>query len=300
MKDFFNKFRIPTVLGLGIIFIGIAAGVYIVLREQTFLSQAAPSVTPQNIAFTNITDTQIVISFQTNVATISFLSFGQNNPSEQTILDDRDGSSSKVHLIHYFTLKNLFPKTTYQFKITSGKIPSSIFKFTTASPAQVKVDFTPIIGSVLDGDNPLTEGIAYLSILGATIQSAKVSAGNFLIPLSQVRKEDLSDLYPLEEGVSAKLTIVSDKGEAVLAFKLKANSPPLPPFKIGQTIEIESTPAPSELTQFDLNGDGKINAADNAIILQNLGKNLNRKADLNHDGVVDQKDLDLMAKQINQ
>ena len=165
MRDFFNKFKIPTILGLGLIFTGIAAGVFLVLREQTFLSQAAPNLTPQNITFTNISDDSVVISWQTTSAVSSFITFGQNNLSEQ-VLDDRDNNPPagglKPHLTHYFTLKNLLPKTNYQFKITSGKITSDILKFETASPLTNGSEFTPIIGSILDGSTPVNDGITYL------------------------------------------------------------------------------------------------------------------------------------------
>lgn len=321
MIDFINKFKIPTFLGLGIIFLGIAAGLYLVLREQTFLSQAAPNLTPQNITFTNITEDSVVISWQTNSTTVSFISFGQGSPNEQTVLDGRDnnpapyGAGPKPRLTHYVTLKNLLPKTDYQFKIISGKITSDILKFTTATPASTQTGFTPIIGSVLDGNTPLNDGVAYLSIPDAVTQSALIkTSGNFLIPISHIRKADLSDVYPLSEGVIAKLTIISDKGDAGILFKLQASSPPLPPISLGQNVDLttlEQTPQPNpiikDLDKYDLNSDGKINAADNAIILQNFGplrqasKNPKEKrADLNEDGVVDQKDLDLMSKQINQ
>lgn len=308
MRDFFNRFRIPTLLGLGIIFVGIAAGVYATLREQTFLSQAAPSFTPQDVVFTNISDSSVVVSFQTNTSTTAFVTYGQNSPSDQTVLDDRDNNVPKARSNHYFTLKDLLPKTNYQLKIFSGKITSNIFKFITAAPSQNQSGFTPVIGSVLDEDKPLSEGIAYLAISGAITQSATIlPSGNFLIPLSQIRKDDLSDNFLLTEGTLAKLTIISDKGQAVVAFKLNSQSKPLPPFKIGQTIDLvaeetaQLNPTSSDLSKFDLNLDGKINAADNAIVLQNFGKNpQNKKADLNGDGVVDQKDLDLMSQKIKE
>lgn len=297
----FNKFKIPTLLGLGIIFFGIAAGVYLVLREQTSLSRAAPNLTPQNITLTNITEDSVVVSWQTFSPTTSFISFGQGNLQEQTNLDDRDTNTPKPHLTHYVTLKNLLPKTHYQFKIISGKKLTDILKFETAEPLRDQTGFTPIIGSVLDGNAPLNDGIAYLSISGANSQSSLIkTGGNFLIPISQMRKDDLSDTYLLTEGIVAKLMIISDKGSISALFKLKISSQPLPSLKLGQDVDL-TFPATQELNYYDLNNDGKINAADNAIILQNFGKNpKNSKADLNADGEVNQKDLNLISKKINQ
>ena len=306
MKDFINKFKIPTILGLAIIFLGIGSGIYLVLKDQVFISRAAPNVAPQNVTFSNITDTQIVVSWQTNSAAPGFVTFGQNNPSEQTALDDRDSNppagGPTPRLIHYVSLKNLLPKTKYQLKIISGKITSEIFKFETSSPFSNQTGFNPIIGVVLQDDNtPLDEGIAYLSTADDATQSAPIKAdGNFLIPLSS---------YNLTEGTTAKITIISGKGNATLLLTIKANLAPLPPVKLGQNVDLtlpSETPQPtasSDLNKYDLNGDGEVNSADYAIILRNFGplreasKNpKNQKADLNNDGVVDQKDLDLMSQ----
>jgi len=316
MTKFINKFKIPTLLGLGIIFLGIVSGLYLVLREQIFLSQAAPNLTPQNITLTNLTEDSVVISWQTNSAAASFITFGQSSPGEQTALDDRDTSTPKPHSTHYVTLKNLLPKTNYQFKIISGKISSDIKKFKTASPLTNQTIFPPIIGSVLNGDTPLNDGTVYLSIAGATTQSALIkSGGNFLIPLSQIRKYDLSDKYQLTEGAIAKLTIRSDKGDANVLFQLAVSSLSLPPIKLGEDIDLtlpSATPTPSpskDLGQYDLNSDGKINSADYAIAASCFGKKPSTtlpgkiscaKTDINGDGAINQKDLDLMTKKLKE
>ena len=316
MTKFINKFKIPTLLGLGLIFLGITSGVYLVLREQSFISRAVPDSTPKNITVTNITDDAAVISWQTNSATTSFITFGQGNPGEHSVLDDKDnspapdGAGLKPHFSHYVTLKNLLPKTSYQFKIISGKISSEVAKFETSTPLPNQTGFTPVIGSVQDNDSPLKNGVVYLSLPDAVIQSSEIkTGGNFLIPLSEIRKTDLSDIYQLTEGVSAKLTITSDKGEAQVIFKLRADSNTLPPIKLGQNIDLTNVIA-DDLDKYDLNGDGKINTADNTTVLENLGplspgneasKNpQNRKTDLNQDGIVDQKDRDLMSQKLKE
>ncbi len=272
------------------------------LREQTFLSQAAPNFTPRNITITNIADNSVVISWQTSSAAPSFVTFGQNNPSGQTALDDRDEAAPKPRLAHYVTLKNLLPKTSYQFKITAGKLTSDVQRFETATPLTSQTGFTPIIGSVLDGTIPLEEGVAFLFLPEATVQSSVIKSGNFLIPLSQIRKADLTDTYQLTEGMIAKLTVKSVKGEANVEFVLRADSPPLPPLKLGESIDL-TTQIPSspdqDPYQYDLNDDGIINTADYMTLLQNMGKNpKNAKADINGDGVVDQQDRDLMTEKL--
>lgn len=310
MKDFFNRFKIPTILGLGIILIGIITGVFLTLQEQIIISKASISVSPQNLTLSNLSDTEVTISWQTSSPVTSFITYGQASPNEVTVLDDRDTNSPAAYSIHYVTLKNLLPKTTYQYKIISGKISSEINKFTTAAPLNSQTGFRPIIGSIFDGDKPLNEGVVYLSIAEASTESSLVkTSGNFLIPISQIRTSNLSDIYPLTEDTTAKLTVLSPKGQATAIFRLKDSDSGLPSIKLGEDLDLvtsSSNPFPSptsnqDLDKYDLNGDGKINTADNSIILGNLGKNpKNKKADLNGDGVVDQKDLDLMSKKINQ
>lgn len=313
MKDTFSRLKIPTLLGLGIIISGIVTGVFLVLREQTIISKASPDVTAQNITISNITDNLVTVSYQTSVSTPSFITFGQASPNETTVLDDKDNhppaGGPKPYLMHYFTIKNLLPKTTYQYKIISGKVSSGIFKFTTAAPVASQAGFRPIIGSVLDKDHPLDAGIVYLLSDGAATQSAQVkNSGNFLIPLADIRKSDLSDRFPLSGDTTIKLTIISAKGQANVLLKLNAPNLELGPIKIGEDLDLTTVPSAQQLINiYDLNGDGKINAVDNAILFQNFGplreasKNpKDKKADLNGDDVVDQKDLDLMAKQINQ
>lgn len=310
MKNFLSKFRIPTILGLGIITSGIIAGVTLTLREQNFLSKASVDILPQNATVANISESEVNISWQTSAPAASFLTFGLKDPLEQTVLDDRDSKTPMAHSIHFVTIKNLLPKTPYQYKIISGKISSDTSRFETATPLTAQTGFRPVIGTILDGNErssstnkPLTEGIAYLSIDGAITQAALIkSSGNFLISISQIRNSNLSDSFPLTADTVLKLNIVSANGQASALFKLK-DSGNLPPIKLGENLDLTLTPSPYDqnLTKYDLNGDGKINAKDNAIILQNFEKKgRNIAGDLNGDGIVDQKDLDLMSKQINQ
>lgn len=314
-----NKFKIPTILGLAIIFLGIIAGIVLILKDQTFISQASPDKQPQNITISNVTDSSVTVSWQTQVPVTSFITFGQTDVGTTTALDDRDTKNPQPHSIHFVTLKNLLAKTTYKYKISSGKISSYTLQFTTATPLSAQTAFRPIIGSVLDGEKPMDEGIAFLSIADAALQSSLIkSSGNFLIPIAQIRKADYSDIFSLTGDTITKLTVVSPKGQSTILFKLGSLEKELPVIKLGENLDLinspiaSPSPSPSvppagqDLIKYDLNGDGKINAADNALILQNFGNPStssglkNKKADLNSDGMVDKKDLDLMAAKIKE
>lgn len=307
MMDALSKFKIPTILGLGIIILGLISGVYLVLREQVFFSQAAPSLSPPKATLSNITDTSITISWQTDSPILSFVTYGIQSPKEETALDDRDNIKPTPRTIHYVTIKNLSPQTPYQFKIQSGKVLSEIFKFETAKPLPNKAEFTPIIGYVmLDDQTPLNNGIAFLSITETITQSAPVkNGGNFLIPLSKIQIETLPEV--------AKLTIVADQGEANALIKLKMNSI-LPPLKLGQNVDLtmleetpQENPTAEDLNLYDLNIDRIINANDYAIVSSCFDKKpsstlpegvLCNKTDISRDGRINQKDLDMMFSKL--
>ena len=125
MKNTLNKFKIPTILGLGIIVMGIIVGVYLTVNEQIFISRASPNIAAQNITLSNISDDSVTISWQTQTPVSSFITYGITNPGSTVVLDDRDNNNpaggSKPHSIHYVIIKNLLPKTGYQYRIISGK-----------------------------------------------------------------------------------------------------------------------------------------------------------------------------------
>lgn len=310
MVHIISKFKIPTLLGLALILISIGIGVFLVLREQTLISQASPDILPkkEEILISNVTENSAVISWQTDVPVISFIHYGVQNP-DQVAKDDRDKEAPEAHSSHYITLKNLTPDTSYKFIVTAGKKTSEVFDFKTAFPASSQTGFTPVIGTVLDQDKPLTEGIVYLSINGASTQSSLInSSGAYLIPISHLRNTDKTDIFPLKEDETAKISISSQKGAASLTFKLKPSSNTLPTIKLTESIDLtistpknEQSPSPTPSSiNFDLNNDGFVNTADNAVLLRNFGDNpQDKRADLNNDGEVDQEDLDLMSEQIN-
>lgn len=300
-----SEFKFPTLIGLGVLFIGLVAGVALVAKPQLFTTQATPTAQPQNITVTNLFGTSASIYWQTDQETTGFIQVGTNPTPNQTFIDDRDTAAPKPHLLHFVTLTNLIPNTTYYYKIVSGattfpaKNPLSF-----QTPANTTISTNqPLIGTVLSSDlTEVNEALVALklenNILAATVTKL---AGNFILPLT---------IFPnFTATQSATLVIFNQQTSSKVKLQLPSTSI-LPFITLGKDIDLTpkiASPA-AQVNKYDLNNDGAVNSLDLAIILKNTGplrseasKNPKEKrADLNGDGVVDQQDANFMNKVISQ
>lgn len=253
-----TKLHIPTMLGLAIILGGLGTGVYLVLQNQYLVARATPETQPKNIVVSNIEDTTVVISWQTDTATLGFVTMGQQGGSDQTILDDRDQSVPQPHQIHLVTVRGLVPATTYHYRIISGKNKSEVAQLNTASASLTENGFKPIVGSVLENGKPLSEGVAYLTIPEAVVQASLIKDfGNFIIPIAKIRKIDLQGIFQPTKQTTAKLSMVSPVGTASIIFNLTDDGEPLPTVKIGEDLDLTTPVATSAADIIRLRQQGK-------------------------------------------
>ncbi|MBI4037266.1 fibronectin type III domain-containing protein [Candidatus Daviesbacteria bacterium] len=291
------EIKIPTLLGLGVLLIGLLVGVALVAKPQFLTSRAAVSAVPKNITVVNLSGTTASIYWQTEQETTGFVKLGTTTTTDQTFTDDRDSGVPKPHLLHFVTLTNLSPNTTYYYKVTAGstiyptKAPLT-FQTVTDTPLS---DNQPIIGTALNADlTPASEAVITLKLPNATLATITKMAGNFILPLA--------NLSSFTATTSATLTIFDFQKSSKVQIQLPSTSI-LPPITLGEDLDLTPKVASPTSTRakYDLNGDGVVNSLDLAIILKNLGKNPKiKQADLNEDGVVDQKDVNLMNKAISQ
>lgn len=287
--------KIPTLLGLSVLLVGLGAGVFLVTQKNLFTltSKAAPENYPQKITVANLSGSSASLFWQTNDPSTGFIQAGTSKTLGLTFRDDRDPAAPQPHKLHFVTLTNLSPETTYYYKIVSGPNtypkgdPSS---FKTTSRVQLSA-FQPVIGTVIDSNlQPIEEAFAVLQTdnnqLLATITKI---AGSFVLPLT---------LLPADfRQTSATITLYDQKMSSRVTVKLPAEKTLLP-IVLGQDLDLTSPPSSASATpikQYDVNGDKVINSLDLSEVYKNFGKNpKNKKADLNGDGVVDQKDVNLL------
>ncbi len=93
--------RIPTLLGILLIAIGVGITSYLVNTGVIITSKAGPLETAQNIRISNITDSSFTVSFTTEALVIGSLNFGKDKNLGQTALDERDKKGVlREHKIH--------------------------------------------------------------------------------------------------------------------------------------------------------------------------------------------------------
>src|SRR3989344_1654979 len=113
--------RIPTILGIILILVGIIVASLLTQNGVRLAIDALPGQPPQNIQPDgNISDSSVTISYTTGVAATGMVNFGKTASLGKTVLDDRDQKIPKPHRAHHVTVSGLEPETTYFFSIISG------------------------------------------------------------------------------------------------------------------------------------------------------------------------------------
>jgi hypothetical protein len=299
--------RIPTILGLGILFFGLVLGVFAVSQNQIRLTRASGIYDPKGITVANVSATSVSIYWKTESEAPGYVQYGTSSQMEQTSSDERDSGTPQPHKLHLITIRGLTPNTQYYYKVKSGPTlyPSNqplTFTTTSENPNQTNA---PIIGTVIDTSNtPVKEALIELNIDGAQkLAAITKTSGNFIIPLAGILDETLAKPFDLSTSTPATLTVSDSTTSSLITLTIPYGKSTLPPITLGQNETINqptSTPLPTpEGPQYDLNDDGGVNSFDLNIVLKNRGNNpKDPRADLNKDGVVDQKDIELMSDKI--
>lgn len=261
MKKTIWEKRIPTLIGIIFIMIGIALTSLLVNQGVLFTGRAAPTATPENLRITNISDTSFTVSYRTQAKVLGSLSFGTSKSLGSIATDDRDQQTGNIknYQVHHITVKDLKPSTKYFFTIVSGNENFSNnnepFEVTTAEalsaePSSVK----PATGNVVlpDGTKP-QEGIVYLTVSeGQTISTLLKSDGSYILPLNSLRKKDLSSYFSFSQETIIQMLIMDPSSQSSLTL-LQKQANPVPTITLSKNYDFaantsSSTPS-AELNQ---------------------------------------------------
>ncbi|MCL5438673.1 MAG: Ig-like domain-containing protein [Patescibacteria group bacterium] len=230
MKNNIWRKRIPTLLGLFLIIIGITVTSILVKNGTIFVSKASPTNTPKNVRITNVSEISFTVSYETDASVLGSISYGETSNLGSTALDTRDQQSGNVaaYKLHYFMVRGLKPSAKYFFNIVSGQDTfqnnETLFEITIAPNIEASPSAQqPIVGKVImpDGTNP-QEAIVYITIPKAQTTSTIVKGdGSYIIPLNALRTDDLKSFFPISK--DTKLQMLAIGPSARSNVKLFAN-----------------------------------------------------------------------------
>jgi hypothetical protein len=271
--------RLPTILGLTVLLLGIGAGVILIRQGPNFFLRAEAEAKPKQIKITNLSDTSFSVSWVTDLPVSGFVKYDTDSKLTSTAKDDRDQLSGQTESFstHHVTLKNLNPATKYYFKIGSGgglfDNNGQLYETTTAPIIQTASPPNDVAyGTVVDqSDNPAEGAVIYLSLANTTpLSTLTKSSGNWVIPINLARSTELDSYatYDPEASIEEIFVQGASQGNST-ATTITQNDTPVPTIKLGENADFTTTstpdletpeettptptPAPSQFTLGELN-----------------------------------------------
>jgi hypothetical protein len=241
-----NKLKIPTIIGVVILMVGLATGVFLIQNKQIFNLGAQISTPPKDVRVTNITDNSLTITWTTQSETSGFVVWGDKKSSLDKTESDEIKNKGYTHSV---TIKGLSQSKTYYFKINSGgseydnnKIP---WEVTTGPELSSPGKSITISGNVLTATGtPASFAIVYVSIGGASPVSTTASEkGSWVMPLSQTRNTNLTSYYSIKDSDLIEISVQAGPSGISSAQIYPPSAKPVPPMILGQTHDFKKLPA---------------------------------------------------------
>lgn len=213
--------RLPTLLGVLLIMVGIGVTSLLVKTGVVFIGRASLSEVPENIRIANISATSFTVSYTTEAKVLGTISFGKDENLGNIAVDDRDQTANiGAYQVHHITLKGLSPSTKYFFTINSGQnnFTNNNLPFDVTTTSNNKVGSSSpqkVTGKVIAPDATIpSEAIVYLAY-----ENGKTT--------SSLLKEDGSYSLFAEDAVLQIIVVAPSQQSNVTVFAKQANPVPL-------------------------------------------------------------------------
>lgn len=196
------KQKIPTILGILVLVIGVGAGVFLVREVQVFRLGAAPGTEPQDVRITNVTDTSFTASWKTDRATIGYLEWGQGQATDQIARED-DTNSKEVHSVN---VTGVIPGQSYSFIINSNGTTFDnngvSWRVITGPTLATSVNTQVLSGTIIDqSGSPVPNVLVFINAGAlAPLSTVTTANGGWVIPLSKARTASLNANAQITDG----------------------------------------------------------------------------------------------------
>jgi len=232
-----KKFKIPTIIGMLLLFGGVFAGVFLLRNNQIFKIGASPTITPKDVRISSVSDSSATVSWVTSDQTTDFINYDVNQNVNMVIYETEDDQKFSTHSI---TITGLSPEANYYFKINSdgttfdnNGVP---WQFSTGKALSINQVSIPISGSIITaGGEPSGRAIVYVTVNGYTISTLTSESGTFVLQLGSVRTPDLVGYAQIDPAKTLlEIAAVTPTGETATAKIFPQSANPVPALVVGQ------------------------------------------------------------------
>lgn len=266
--------KIPVPLGITVFILALGLGIFSIRTSRRFLLKASTEITPREIKITDIGSNSFTVSWITQDKTSSLVYYGSEPSFLGSIakdLRDKDLDEPRSFLTHYFVIENLTPQKKYYFQIFSDRKTYNNegrpYEVSTG-PEKTLPESDIAQGKILTTEgHPSPNTIVYLSIANTVMQSALTdSNGNWMIPLSTARTNDLQNLSDYDRKSQIMEIFVRGERQNANATLSTGNDNPAPDIKLGENYNFlneipEALPTSLSTQQGNLSSDSSSSAS---------------------------------------
>ncbi|HUD19459.1 MAG TPA: Ig-like domain-containing protein [Patescibacteria group bacterium] len=235
--------KIPTIIGLFLIIFIIGT---IIVFQNVFLapSNASGSQAPSNVHMSNVSDSTFTVSWTTQLPTTGTILVSAPGKSNQVYYDQRDTTGKLgTYTTHSITVRDAKSQTNYSIKLLSNSKyydnNGQAYPLQTAATLPPNTTgLEPAYGTVhATTDRPEDGALIYLTIDGSQeLSTLTKSTGLWLIPLNQIRTQDVTSYLPTVDRMTEHITVEAEGLEST-AITDTLNDSPVPEMLLGKTYD---------------------------------------------------------------
>ncbi|OGG15032.1 hypothetical protein A2773_02100 [Candidatus Gottesmanbacteria bacterium RIFCSPHIGHO2_01_FULL_39_10] len=239
--------RIPTFVALIVILFGLGGGILLLETQRPISTSADTTLIPSNMHLTNISDSQFSVSWMTSTDTTGYIEYSSDKSKWEVAFDDRDvDGKAKNYSVHHVNVKNLKENTPYYFRIISGGTrydnEGKFFQQDTGPKLATSLSLNPAYGVIYDeNDKEVAGAIIYLTLgKGLPLSTLIKDKGTWLIPLNNVRTQDLLSRPTLQEPEVIQISVLHKDGKTSYATTDTNNASPVPSMNLGKSYDFRN------------------------------------------------------------
>lgn len=229
--------KLPTILGVLILLVGVITGVFLINSKQIFKLSANIDALPKNVRLANITDSSFTVTWTTDIESNGFIKWGKGEFSLSKVALEEGTDKSFVHSVNIMGADS---NSSVLFKINSNgnDYDNEGIPWQTKTLSAKNSSGTSLIasGTILKSDaSTPAKALVYLTINGSVLSTLTSDEGNYVIPIS-IYISNITDNTAIE--ISVQGGLLGSSQSVIYPQTIRS----IPAMILGRTYDFRSLP----------------------------------------------------------